>query len=146
MRCATRWGRQGDKFLLIPENDNLSLMMLPTVLKQEGTVVMTNLRDAPEEHARQIELVKPKVVFIETRLLDGYYDMLRAAGCEIVIMDDLTPEQAVRPGVRAFWHLVDAASELDADVELDDDEHVCMLRFTGGTTGRGKCAMYRSTI
>ncbi|AOY94452.1 long-chain fatty acid--CoA ligase [Cupriavidus sp. USMAA2-4] len=133
---------KGDKFLLILENDNLSLMMLPTVLKQEGTVVMTNLRDAPEEHARQIELVKPKVVFIETRLLDGYYDMLRAAGCEIVIMDDLTPEQAVRPGVRAFWHLVDAASELDADVELDDDEHICMLRFTGGTTGQGKCAMY----
>ena len=39
---------KGDKFLLILENDNLSLMMLPTVLKQEGTVVMTNLRDAPE--------------------------------------------------------------------------------------------------
>ncbi|KML19801.1 MULTISPECIES: class I adenylate-forming enzyme family protein [Burkholderia] len=133
---------KGDKFLLILENDNLSLMMLPTVLKQEGTVVMTNLRDAPEEHARQIELVKPKVVFIETRMLDGYYDMLRAAGCEIVVMDNPTPEQAARPGVRAFWHLVDAASELDADVELDDDEHICMLRFTGGTTGQGKCAMY----
>lgn len=133
---------KGDKFLLILENDNLSLMMLPTVLKQEGTVVMTNLRDAPQEHARQIELVKPKVVFIETRLLDGYYAMLRAAGCEIVVMDDPTPEQATRPGVRAFWSLVDTASELDTNVELDDDEHIFMLRFTGGTTGQGKCAMY----
>ena len=96
---------KGDKFLLILENDNLSLMTLPTVLKQEGTVVMTNLRDAPEEHARQVELVKPKVVFIETRLLDGYYAMLRAAGCEIVVMDDPTPEQAACPGVHAFWNL-----------------------------------------
>jgi len=133
---------KGDKFLLILENDNLSLMMLPTVLKQEGTVVMTNLRDPLEEHARQVELLKPKVVFIETSLLDGYYAMLRAACCEIVVMDDLTPEQATRPGVRGFWSLVDAASELDADVELDDDEHIFMLRFTGGTTGQGKCAMY----
>ncbi len=133
---------QGDKFLLVLENDNLSLLMLPTVLKQEGTVVMTNLRDAPEEHARQIELVKPKVVFIETSLLDRYYAMLRAAGCEIVVMDDPTPDQAARPGVHAFWRLVDAASERDADVELDDDEHIFMLRFTGGTTGQGKCAMY----
>ncbi|MBZ5795682.1 AMP-binding protein [Burkholderia contaminans] len=133
---------KGDKFLLILENDNLSLLMLPTVLKQEGTVVMTNLRDAQEEHARQIELVKPKVVFIETSLLDGYYAMLRAAGCEIVVMDEPTPDQAARPGVHAFWSLVDAASDLDVDVELDDDEHIFMLRFTGGTTGQGKCAMY----
>ncbi|MGZ2749201.1 class I adenylate-forming enzyme family protein [Burkholderia stagnalis] len=133
---------KGDKFLLVLENDNLSLLMLPTVLKQEGTVVMTNLRDAREEHARQIELVKPKVVFIETSLLDGYYAMLRAAGCEIVVMDEPTPEQAARPGVHAFWRLVDAASDLDANVELDDDEHIFMLRFTGGTTGQGKCAMY----
>ena len=80
----------GDKFLLILDNDNLSLLMLPTVLKQEGTVVLTNLRDAPEEHARQIDMVKPKVVFIETRLLDVYYAMLRAAGCEIVVMDEPT--------------------------------------------------------
>src|SRR5579864_3885279 len=36
----------GDKFLLILENDNLSLMMLPTVLKQKGTVALTNLRDS----------------------------------------------------------------------------------------------------
>ncbi|WP_321844011.1 class I adenylate-forming enzyme family protein [Paraburkholderia bannensis] len=133
---------KGDKFLLILDNDNLSLMLLPTVLKQEGTVVMTNLRDAPQEHARQIELVKPKVVFIETRLLDGYYAMLREAGCEIVVMDDPAPEQATLPGVRAFWSLVDRASEFDANVELDDDEHIFMLRFTGGTTGQGKCAMY----
>jgi acyl-CoA synthetase (AMP-forming)/AMP-acid ligase II len=132
----------GDKFMLVLENDNLSLMMFPAVFKQTGTVVMTNLRDPLEEHARQASLVKPKVVFIETRLLDGYYEMLRGEGCEIVVMDAPTPEQAARPGVHAFWDLVAAASDADNEVELDTHEHIVMLRFTGGTTGKGKCAMY----
>ncbi len=132
----------GDKFMLILENDNLSLLMFPSVFKQRGTVVMTNLRDPQEEHARQIELVQPKVVFLETRLLDSYYAMLRNHGCSIVAMDPMTAEQAARPGVHDFWALVEAASEEDNQVELDSDEHICMLRFTGGTTGKGKCAMY----
>ena len=132
----------GDKYLLILENDNLSLLLFPSSFKQAGTVVMTNLRDPLEEHARQVALVKPKLVFLETRLLDSYYAMLRALQCDIVIMD--TPENAgeLPPGVHCFWQLVDAASELDNDVELDTDEHICLLRFTGGTTGKGKCAMY----
>lgn len=134
--------RAGERFMLILENDNLSLMMFPSTFKQEGTVVMTNLRDPLEEHSRQIDLVKPKVVFLETRLLDSYYGMLRHRGCEIVVMDPPTAEQASLPGVHSFWSLVDAASDLDNDVSLDTDQHICMLRFTGGTTGKGKCAMY----
>ena len=128
-----------DRFLLILDNDNLSLMMFPTVLKQEATVAMTNLRDPLEEHARQIRQVTPRVVFLETRLLDSYYQTLRDLGCEIVVMD---APPAPRPGVRAFWDLVDAASEQDNEVELDTAEHIFMLRFTGGTTGKSKCAMY----
>ena len=46
------------------------------------------------------------------------------------------------PASTQFWDLVDAASDLDNEVELDTDEHIVMLRFTGGTTGKGKCAMY----
>ena len=129
----------GDRFLLILDNDNLSLMMFPTVLKQEATVAMTNLRDPLDEHARQVRQVEPKVVFLETRLLDTYYDTLRGLGCEIVVMD--APD-APRPGVHAFWDLVGRASEADNDVELDTTEHIFMLRFTGGTTGKSKCAMY----
>ncbi len=134
--------RAGERFMLILENDNLSLMMFPSTFKQEGTVVMTNLRDPVEEHARQIDLVEPRVVFIETRLLDTYYGMLRSRGCEVVVMDPPTAEQAALPGVHSFWSLVEGASDLDNDVSLDTDQHVCMLRFTGGTTGKGKCAMY----
>src|ERR1700740_2285210 len=130
---------KGDRFLLILDNDNLSLMMFPTVLKQEATVAMTNLRDPLEEHARQIRQVTPRVVFLETRLLDSYYQTLRDLGCEIVVMD---APPAPRPGVRAFWDLVDAASEQDNEVELDTAEHIFMLRFTGGTTGKSTCARY----
>ncbi|MGF0237682.1 class I adenylate-forming enzyme family protein [Rhodococcus sp. IEGM1300] len=134
--------RSGERFMLILENDNLSLMMFPSTFKQEGTVVMTNLRDPLDEHARQIDLVKPRVVFIETRLLDSYYGMLRSRGCEVVVMDPATAEQATLPGVHSFWSMVEAASDADNDVTLDTDQHICMLRFTGGTTGKGKCAMY----
>src|SRR5471030_2478417 len=134
--------RAGERFMLILENDNLSLMMFPSTFKQEGTVVMTNLRDPLDEHARQIDLVRPKVVFIETRLLDSYYGMLRSRGCEIVVMDPPTAEQATLAGVNNFWSLVYAASDADNDVTLDTDEHLCMLRFTGGPTGKSKCAMY----
>tara|TARA_Y100000296_G_scaffold87491_1_gene135715 strand:- start:21089 stop:22675 length:1587 start_codon:yes stop_codon:yes gene_type:complete len=141
LRTTLQVGK-GDRFMLILDNDNLSLMMFPTTFKQEGTVVMTNRRDPLEEHARQLELVKPKVVFLETILLDSYYDTLRSHGCSIVLMDPLSAEQAARPGVYSFWALVEAASEQDHDLELDSDEHICMLRFTGGTTGKGKCAMY----
>src|SRR5471032_2825579 len=134
--------RAGERFMLILENDNLSLMMFPSTFKQEGTVVMTNLRDPLDEHARQIDLVRPKVVFIETRLLDSYYGMLRSRGCEIVVMDPPTAEQSTLAGVHSFWSLVDAASDADNEVSLDTEQHICMLRFTGGTTGKGKCAMY----
>lgn len=132
---------RGDKFMLMLENDNLSLMMLPTVLKQEATVVLTNLRDAVDEHRWQVELLRPRVVFIETRMLATHYDMLRGLDCRIVVMD--TPDGELQPGVQAFWPLVEAASDAESDVELDSHEHIFMLRFTGGTTGRGKCAMYR---
>jgi fatty-acyl-CoA synthase len=44
--------------------------------------------------------------------------------------------------VPCFWDLVEAASDADNDVELDVHEHTAILRFTGGTTALGKCAMY----
>ena len=58
----------GDKVLLILENDNLSLLHFPAIFKQEATFVFSNLRDSPEEQARQIDHVRPKIEFIEKRL------------------------------------------------------------------------------
>jgi fatty-acyl-CoA synthase len=131
--------RRGDKALLILDNDNLSLLHFPAIFKQEATFAFSNLRDGPEEHAWQVRYLSPKAVFIEARLLDGYHDMLKRHGCNIIVMDRCG---TLPPDVHCFWDLVEAASDADNDVELDDREHVAVLRFTGGTTGRGKCAMY----
>ncbi len=45
-------------------------------------------------------------------------------------------------GVREFWPLVDRASDANPGVENDAFEDTLLLRFTGGTTGKGKCASY----
>ena len=51
------------------------------------------------------------------------------------------PEQ-VMEGVHSFWDLVESASDAEVDVEYDFDNHIFLYRFTGGTTGDPKCAMY----
>ena len=131
--------RAGDKLMLILDNDNMSLMHFPTTWKQEATAVYTNYRDSLEEHRWQVELVRPRVVFLESACVDRYHAMLKGFGCTIVAMDPL-PEP--REGVLDFWTLVNSASAEDNDCELDVHEHTPLLRFTGGTTGKGKCAMY----
>ena len=131
--------RSGDKLMLILENDNMSLMHFMATWKQEATAVYTNVRDSLEEHSWQVELVRPRVVFVESAYVARYHAMLRRYGCTIVAMDPL-PEPL--DGVLDFWTLVDAASPEENDCELDVHEHTPLLRFTGGTTGQGKCAMY----
>jgi len=138
LRDTLRLGA-GDRFLLILDNDNLSLMHFVSSWKQEATAVHTNFRDSLEEHSWQVALVAPRVVFLEAACVERYYTMLRGHGCTIVAMDPLVQP---REGVLDFWTLVNAASPLENDCELDVHEHVALMRFTGGTTGRGKCAMY----
>jgi fatty-acyl-CoA synthase len=138
--CRDRLGlRKGDTAMLILDNDNFSLVHFPAIFKQEAAFVFGNLRDGPEESARQMDYVKPKAVFIEARLLGGYGELLRSRGCTIVAMDR---EPAPPEGVRCFWDLVEAASDSDNEIELDARAHIAVLRFTSGTTGHGKCAMY----
>jgi acyl-CoA synthetase (AMP-forming)/AMP-acid ligase II len=131
--------RKGDTALLILNNDSLSLLHFPAIFKQPATFAFSNMRDSREEHLWQIEYLKPKAVFIEAQMLDAYRDMLESHGCTAVVMDRV---EGLPAGAHCFWDLVEAASVNDNDVELDDREHIAILRFTGGTTGRGKCAMY----
>src|SRR5262249_27777044 len=128
----------GDNVLLILENDNFSLLHFPEIYKQEATFVFSNLRDSPEEHARQIDRVKPKFVFIETRLVVPYRNLLASRGCRVVAMDS-APD--LPRDVLCFWGLVKAASDADNNVELDVHKHIAIMRFTGGTAALGKCAM-----
>jgi len=129
----------GDRFMLMLENDNLSLLQIPTVLKQEGTVVMTDVRDTLEAHRWQIDVAKPKVVFIENRLLETHLPMLREAGCTVVVMDAI---EALPAGTFRFWDLVAAASDRDNDVAIDRRAHTVLMRFIGGTSEIGTFASY----
>ena len=138
--CRERLGlRNGDTAMLILDNDNFSLVHMPAIFKQEAAFVFANLRDGPDESARQIDYVSGRAVFIETRMLPAYYELLKSRDCAIIAMDR---EPGLPDDVLCFWDLVDAASEEDNDVELDVHEHITRLHFTSGTTGRGKCGMY----
>ncbi len=131
--------RRGDRYLSILENDNLSLLHLWTSFKGEAISTWTNYRDTFSEHARQVALIQPKVVFIENVLLSEYGDMLREQGITIVCMDSLDKADL---GAFDIWTLLEGVSDKLPMVEHDDREDTVLLRFTGGTTGLGKCAEY----
>src|SRR3974390_1048783 len=133
--------KQGDVALAIADNDNLTLLHFPTVFKQEATIAFTNFRESFTEHIYQVDLVKPRVVFLENKLLAAYYQALVDRNCTIVLMDPLGAQERL-PGVLSFWDLVEAADDANPGVELDVHKHVVVMRFTGGTTGNGKCAQY----
>jgi acyl-CoA synthetase (AMP-forming)/AMP-acid ligase II len=131
--------RRGDVYLCILENDNLSLLHTWTALKGEATAAWTNFRDSPDEHRWQIDFIGPKVVFLETALVDRYYDLLRERGITVVCMD---PLPGARDGLQYFRDLLEGASDADPGIESDANRDILICRFTGGTTGRSKCAQY----
>ncbi|WP_339783027.1 AMP-binding protein [uncultured Marinobacter sp.] len=139
MMMATLGLGIGDRFVNILDNDNLSLIHAPTIFKGGATGAFTNFRDSVDEHTWQIEAAGAKVAFIETELLKTHYEMLKERNVSIVVMDK--PKEQL-DGVHYFWDLVDSAPDHNPDVELDDREHCAIIRFTGGTTGKGKPAMY----
>ncbi len=128
-----------DYYLSILENDNLSLVHLWTSFKGEAISAWTNYRDSIDEHLWQVELIGPKVVFVENELLASHHQMLRERGVTIVCMDPLAEPM---DGVHYFWELLDGVSDANLDVEKDSFNDVALLRFTGGTTDKGKCAEY----
>ena len=129
----------GDHFINILDNDNMSLLHVPTILKGNATGVFTNSRDSIGEHIRQVDFIEPKVAFIENGLLDSHYLMLRERGVTVVCMD---PIDEPREGLLYFWDLLESASQKNPNIEIDDRDHIMLIRFTGGTTGTGKAACY----
>src|SRR5271165_176750 len=128
-----------DRYLLILQNDNLSLIHVWTILKGSAAAVFTNFRDPLDEHLRIAEFVKPKCVFIEASMAARYAPALQSLGAKVVALDEL--EEAA-PGVLDFWSLVRTASDADPGIEFDRFAHAPLYRFTGGTTGAPKCAAY----
>lgn len=131
--------RRGDTALCILENDNLSLLHAWTAFKGEAAIAYTNIRDSLEEHRCQVEFIQPKVVFIETELLDRYGDMLRENGTSVVCMDAPPAHCAY---AQHFWDLLEGVSDEEPGIESDAHQDVLIYRFTGGTTGKSKCARY----
>lgn len=134
--------QRGDKYLCILENDNLSLLHVWTAFKGEAAVVFTNLRDSFDEHCWQMDFILPKVVFVETVLLDRYYAMLRERGATVVCMDPVPSAFKAAEGLFYFWDLLEGVSDADPGVEHDVYAEHLVYRFTGGTTGKSKCAHY----
>ncbi len=135
----SRYGMgRGDIYAGLLENDNVGLL-LPGIYKAEPAGAWLNYRDSYEEHMWQIAHVNPKLMFMENALLDHYYDDLRARGIEIICMDPL--EEKIE-GVHCLWELIEDVSDAETNVVHDRDEDILVYRFTGGTTGKGKCAMY----
>ncbi len=130
-------------YLCLLENDNLSLLHAWTLLKGDAAAVLTNLHDSYDDHLWQADWISPKVAFLETGLVDRYYDAFHSRGIAMVAMDPL-PEP--REGVEYFWNLLDGVSDADPDVENDAHNDILIYRFTGGTTSRGKCAQYTTDI
>ncbi|MBC8641257.1 AMP-binding protein [Caballeronia sp. EK] len=131
--------RRGDVYLCVLDNDNLSLLHAWTALKGEAAAAWTNRRDSADEHRWQARFMRPKAVFLEGDLVEPYYDMLRELGATVVSMDDVP---VPRDGLHGFWDLLEGVSDADPGIESDTDRDVLIHRFTGGTTGKGKCAQY----
>lgn len=131
--------RRGETWLCILYNDNLSLLCQFTALKGEACACYTNASDSLETQASQMDLVKPKVVFIEADLLKTHYDLLIQRGVSIVCMDPVPTEY---PEVLDFWSLLDGVTDENPHVVHDDRQDCLYVRFTGGTTGVPKAVMY----
>ena len=131
--------RRGDTYLCILRNDSLSLLHVWTAFKGDVAGAFTNFRDSIDEHLWQVDFIKPKVVFVENALLDRYLAPLRERGAIVVCMD---PPPARRDGLHYFWDLLEDVPDGDPGIEHDVHSDIVMYRFTGGTTGKSRCAMY----
>jgi acyl-CoA synthetase (AMP-forming)/AMP-acid ligase II len=127
-----------DRYLLILENDNLALMHVWTFLKAAAVPVFCNYRDSFDEHMRIVDFVEPRAVFIEAELAARYAPALRARGVVTVVLDG-ADEGA---DVIGFWGAVEAAADVPTRRRIAPRGETVFCRFTGGTTGEPKCAMY----
>ncbi|MBN2032799.1 MAG: AMP-binding protein [Deltaproteobacteria bacterium] len=132
---------QGDVYVNLLENDHVALFH-PWMFKCPVTGAWIDVRESAAEQLKQIDYVRPRVAFLEAGFLENLLEPLLERQIEVISMD---PLQEKRPGLHFFWELVERASEAEVDEEFAWDDaasHVSVLRFTGGTTGLAKCAMY----
>lgn len=130
--------KMGDIYANLLKNENNSMFSF-WMCKGEATGFWMDYFDNFDAHLYQLDYIKPKVIFIEDEVLDQYYEALRQRNIVIVCMEKTG---ANRAGVYYFWDLLEQAPTDETNVEYEYEEHTIILRFTGGTTGRGKAVMY----
>ena len=132
---------EGDVYATLLENDNMGLFHF-WMTKSPATALWLDIRESVEEQLSQIDYVQPRLIFIEAELLSKYYEHLCDRDIAIVCMDKT--DEALK-NVHCFWDLIDKASSSEPSIEYvadDVDQHICLFKFTGGTTGRAKCVMF----
>lgn len=131
----------GQLYATLLENDHVGLFH-PWMFKCPAGAIWLDVRENPRTLIEQIDMAGPRLVFMESRFVESMLEPLLQRGIEVVSMDDPPLRHA---GLHHLWDLVSLASEKELNVEIDYDDahrHPAVLRFTGGTTGRPKCALY----
>ena len=127
-----------DRYAAILRNDNIGLLNV-WMFKSEASAGWLNFHDSLDVHMWQIDFLAPKLIFLETALLDTYYKFLHDRGIDIICMD---PVPQNRSDVYYFWDLIKNASYEEPHVVFDRYDHVVLYKFNQGTTDKDKCAMY----
>ena len=139
-----RFGMEkGDFFFAVLNNDNLSLVHLPTIFKGPATAVYSNYRDSIAEKRRQIEHVGHcRIAFVETGDLEAHREIFAGRVDTVICMDKPEDPADRADDVLYFWDLVEEASDRTPQYTHEDREDVLLIRFTGGTTGDAKAVPY----
>lgn len=133
--------KRNDFYVTILANDNMALFY-PWMLKSQFGGVWIDVRETLVDKLSHIDFTGPKVIFLEENLLDELYESLKERGLIIISMD--RPVKSHHE-VHYFWDLLAETSVQSVEIDLPADDtarHICFLRFTSGTSGKSKCAMY----
>jgi acyl-CoA synthetase (AMP-forming)/AMP-acid ligase II len=131
----------GQFYAILLENDHVGFFH-PWMFKCPAGAVWLDAGENPRIILEQVDLTQARAIFLEAKFLDPLLESLVERDMEVISMD---PPRVNHPRVHYFWDLVAQSSEGDLNAEIDYDDarrHPAVLRFTGGTTGRPKCALY----
>jgi fatty-acyl-CoA synthase len=131
----------GQFYATLLDNDNISFFH-PWMFKCPAGAIWLDVRENYEVLLEQIDIVHPHLIFLEPRFVETMLESLVRRGIEIISMD---PPPVRHEKLYSFWDLVEHVSdeELEEEFEYFDSAlHPAVLRFTGGTTGKPKCAVY----
>jgi hypothetical protein len=76
------------------------------------TAVWLDIRESRQVQLRQIDDVKPRLVFIERSLLPELLEPLTQRGLIVVAMD---PPRHTHPDLYCFWELIEESRDTEID-------------------------------